>query len=88
VQAAARLEKHHVAEDSEAEDGQGDGGGEGEGGGGQLLPGLSKAADDKKEGSLLPKVSDLDFREDTATTQVQPLHNDHGPLPVLEREVE
>lgn len=36
----------------------------------EVLPDLSPAADDVRDGDLLPKVSDLDFREDAATTQV------------------
>lgn len=35
-----------------------------------LLPGLSQEADREKEGDLLPKASDLDFKEEVATLEV------------------
>lgn len=35
-----------------------------------LLPGLSKVAEDEREGAVLPKQSDINIKEEPATNQV------------------
>lgn len=79
VQASADFEGQDVAADLDVED---------EGGGAQVLPDIFEAAVDEQEGSLLPKASSLDFREDVATPQVQTLHTAQDTSPLLECEAE